>query len=280
MRFWNSIFGNSDNNDNNEQDGSNHQNKGTAKGFGRLFSQSSKKKGQLQTRKLQIDPLEAREMLSIDGPQLNSIFINQDQTRSLSDESLLNIAPTSFLLRFSEGHVIDPSSLGGIQVYRSGGDGVFSNDASGVNSIADVQVPLGYIGVGDYENEVIIRFAENLPADLYQIRFVGGGDMSSSADINNPNILKSVNPDGTKESFYNAAPESQYKDTTDFQTVRFNLQLGAKVTSVVTQPTSRNTNGTLTQSRNTIEVYFNQDIELPGSSTSIERRQLFQVYFA
>ncbi|MCL2303779.1 MAG: GEVED domain-containing protein [Planctomycetaceae bacterium] len=267
MRFWNSVFGNSDNNDNHEQDGSNQQGRGTAKGFGRLFSQGTKAKGPLQTRKLQIDQLEAREMLSIGGPQLNSIFINQDQTRSLSDESTLHIAPTSFLLRFSEGATIDPASLGGIEVFRSGGDGVpgFSyNDRE--------KVTIGYIGIGDFENEVIVRFAENLPSDLYQVRIVGGGDMSNPEDINNPTILKSVItlPNGTKEyeSFYNRDGMD-----TDRQTVDFELQLGAKVASVVTQPTSRDAQGNLTQSRKTIEVYFNEAINLPADST-----KLFQLF--
>ena len=221
MRFWNSFFGDSDNTGNTPENHSDKKGKNRLLG---LFSSKSPKKEALRTRKLALEQFENRELLSINGPQLNSIFINQDETRALDTESTLNIAPTSFLMRFSEGKVIDPSSLAGIEVYRAGGDGIFDSN--------DIKVGLGYIGIGDNSNEVIVRFAENLPDDLYQFRIIGGDT--------NPGALRSmyVNPitgEITYDGFYN--PDGLTEATKDAQTVPFTLQLGAKVTSIVTQPT-------------------------------------------
>ncbi|MGL6195788.1 MAG: hypothetical protein ACRC2T_13310, partial [Thermoguttaceae bacterium] len=251
MRFWNSIFGNSDNSNFNGHNGSNgkagndaEENKGKNRSgnlISSFFNKSkSKKREAIKTRKLQLEQFETRELLSINGPQLNSIFINQDTNRDLLDATAqtMNIAPNCLLVRFSEGQEINPNTLGGIQVHRAGGDGEFGN--------GDVNVTIGYIGINDeYKNEVIIRFADNLPSDLYQIVFVGGES--------DPKALKNVRGEG----FYN--PDGMTTTERNRQVVPFELQLGAKVTSIVPQPITRNADNSLSQSRNTIEVYFTSE---------------------
>ena len=87
-----------------------------------------------------------------------------------SAAATLHEAPQQLTLKFSPGVKIDPSSLGSIQVWRSGG----AADAFG-NANDEIVTP-GSISVDDLpnENQVVLRFAETLPDDSYQIR-IGGG---------------------------------------------------------------------------------------------------------
>ncbi len=44
-----------------------------------------------------------------------------------------------------------------------------------LNSSADVPITPAFIGIGDRANEVVLRFADRLPDDLYRIHIVGSG---------------------------------------------------------------------------------------------------------
>jgi hypothetical protein len=70
-------------------------------------------------------------------------------------------------IRFDAGQLIDPASAAtGIQIVRSGGDGTFGNgDPPAI-------VP-GFVGIGDNPNEIIVRFADALPDDFYQLTNLG-----------------------------------------------------------------------------------------------------------
>ena len=71
---------------------------------------------------------------------------------------------------FNDGQVIRKESLNGIQITRSGFDGVFGDGSDVVLTPSQV----GYIGVSDTDPEqVILRFAESLPDDLYRIDIFG-----------------------------------------------------------------------------------------------------------
>ncbi len=217
-----------------------------------------------QKRQLQIEQFEDRVLLSINSPELNAIFINQDESQFF-DPSLTNkvyhIAPDSLLLRFNEGQNLDPATLAtGIQIVRAGSDGKF-------DTADDVIVGIGWIGLngsrgdgkdivttngvkslneGIVGNEVIIRFTEALPDDLYQLRLIGSGATP----------LKNLTGD-------------VFHDTKN-QTVSFELDLGAQIVSVVPQPVTRATDGTLTQARDKVELYFNANDPLyfPGFNIS------------
>jgi len=212
-----------------------------------------------ENRRLQIEQFEDRILLSINSPELNAIFINQDQSQYFdpaSTNQVYHIAPNSLLLRFNEGQQLNPDTLkNGIEVVRAGADGQFG-------TADDVIVGIGWVGLngsqgdgkdidtvsgklkdGIVGNEVIIRFADNLPDDQYQIRLIGTGTTP----------LKNLQGD-------------VFHDNKD-QTVSFELDLGAQVVSVVPQPITRNeTTGKLTQARNQIELYFNANDPLyfPG----------------
>ncbi|MFN8706061.1 MAG: hypothetical protein ACK526_23250 [Planctomyces sp.] len=91
------------------------------------------------------------------------------------------------------------------------------------------------MGLGNVTNEVIVRFGENLPDDKYRILVRGSGGSP----------LRTVG---------GAAFNSGIDKTFDFE-----LDLGAQVVAVVPQPVTTNSNGTVTQARNQIVVYFNND---------------------
>lgn len=100
----------------------------------------------------------------------------------------------------------------------------------------DVPVVPAYVGLGDTSREVIFRFAEELPDDIYQVDILGRG------------VSPLKNVDG--------APFNGGVD----RGIGFELDLGAKIASVVPQPIVRNeATDTLEQRRNEIYVYFNDD---------------------
>ncbi|MCL2624750.1 MAG: hypothetical protein FWD31_13895, partial [Planctomycetaceae bacterium] len=147
-------------------------------------------------------------------------------------------------------------SIGWIGLNGSRGDG---NDfIPGTTRLND-----GIVG-----NEVVIRFAEPLPDDLYEIRLIGDGNAPLK------NLLGDVFHDEQN------------------QTVSFQLNLGPQIVSVVPQPITRGADGKLAQARDQIELYFNANDPLyfPGlninaanamtqtyTTTDLNYRQLFQL---
>jgi len=179
------------------------------------------------------------------GPELISISPNEGGT--IQTGSVLHIAPRELRLLFNENQQIDPATLGAIHIVRSGGDDVLGN-------ANDVTIENIWVGIGDRPNEVIVRFAETLPDDLYQITIVGDG---SKGDVVLKNIEHVVFHKGEDLS------------------IAFSLDLGAQVISVVPQPTYRDAAGNLQQSRNTIDVYFNDDQLDADSARNTQFYQLF-----
>ncbi|MBT7256111.1 MAG: tandem-95 repeat protein [Planctomycetaceae bacterium] len=126
---------------------------------------------------------------------------------------------------------------------------------SGAN---DIVVSPGYQGVGDFSNEIIVRFAETLPDDLYRIDVYGDG----------LNALR--NDQGVA---FGDLTDDAVDDGID-QFVLFELDLGAQVIAVVPQPVVRQTDGSLVQNRNQIVVYFNADDLNPASAENTNFYQL------
>lgn len=118
---------------------------------------------------------------------------------------------------------------------------------SGAN---DVPIVPGFIGLGDTPQDVVVRFAENLPDDLYHIEIVGAG----------ANALRDV--EGVA---FNDTTDDGVDNGRDFH-LDFELDLGAQIIGVVPQPITRNVAlGTLDQNRDQIQVYFNQDDLYPSA---------------
>ncbi|MGM0486523.1 MAG: choice-of-anchor L domain-containing protein [Planctomycetota bacterium] len=100
---------------------------------------------------------------------------------------------------------------------------------------SDVRVEPGYLDQGDTLREVVMRFKDHLPDDIYMVEVLGGG----------PTPL--TNTDG-----------EAFEDGGSFQ-MTFNLDLGAQIEAVVPQPVTRDADGNLDQQRDVIHVYFNND---------------------
>jgi hypothetical protein len=126
---------------------------------------------------------------------------------------------------------------------------------SGAN---DVVITPGYQGVGDFPNEIIVRFAETLPDDLYRIDVYGDG----------LNALR--NDQGVA---FGDLTDDEVDDGVD-QSIQFELDLGAQIISVVPQPIVRQADGSLVQNRNQILVYFNDDDLDPASAENTNFYQL------
>ena len=124
----------------------------------------------------------------------------------------------------------------------------------------DVVIQPGYIGVGDSPNEIIVRFSETLPDDLYQIDVYGEGKNA----LRN-NLGMAVN-DVTLDSVDNGQDIS----------TQFELDLGAQIISVVPQPITRALDGTLTQNKDQILLFFNNDDLDPASAQDSNFYQLIR----
>jgi hypothetical protein len=189
------------------------------------------------------------------GPTLISIIPN-DGSLLLPNETL-HTAPTQLTFRFllSAGETLNPNTLDGIELTRSGGSGVFGP--------GDGNVPItpGYIGIDPSQpNQVDMRFSSPLPDDLYQISVIGGSQ--GEANILTDNAKTPLPFDGGQDY-------TQY----------FRLQLSPQVLSVVPQPVTRSDTGALVANTNEVDVYFNEPLQtLPGDPAHLNAQQFELIY--
>ncbi len=181
-----------------------------------------------------LEALEARQLLA--GPQLIGIQPNEGDL--IVDGSVLNIAPRALTFRFDENQEIDPQTFAGIRVTRAGDDGQ-------LGSSDDIEIKAGLVTLGDTAtNEVVVRFAEPLPDDQYNVEVFGFDDPGLE-------IVGLRNVDG---ELLQPRVAGQRLEST-----KFSLKLGAQIEAVIPQPVIRLANGSLVQNRNEIVVYFNED---------------------
>ncbi len=194
------------------------------------------------------DSLESRTLLA--APTLVAVRPNIGDF--LEPNETLTVAPKELTLQFNPGQQIDSSNNrlfnnSPIVVTRSGRDGTFSDGN-------EVPVTLGYVGLGATSEDVVLRFAQNLADDFYRITIKGSG----SNPLQNTN--REVFSSGTSD------PDGYFY---------FRLNLGAQVRAVVPQPIIRNSNGSLTQQRDQIVVYFNQDTL---DAATAQNRNFYQLH--
>ncbi|EMI54063.1 peptidase domain protein [Rhodopirellula sallentina SM41] len=184
-----------------------------------------------------LETLEARQLLA--GPELIGIQPNEGEL--IDNGSVRQVAPRVLTFRFDEDQQIDANTLDAIQLVRSGRDGVFGTSD-------DVRIDPGLVTLGDpNENEVVVRFADSLPDDNYRINIYGYDDPTASPQ---PIVgLRNIQGELIQPSVVGERVE----------TVDFRLDLGALIEAVVPQPVIRNADGSLTQNRDEIVVYFNED---------------------
>ncbi len=127
------------------------------------------------------------------------------------------------LFQFDTDDVINPATLGGFQLSRAGDNGILGD-------VDDVIVSPGYTGIGNSPNEVILRFADTQPDDVYGIHVDGSVTNSNNVPFNGGTDLD----------------------------IQFTLDQGTQVISVVPQPIVRDPlTGELSQAKDQIVVYFN-----------------------
>ncbi len=212
-------------------------------------------------RSLRIEQFESRVLLSITAPDLVAV-LTPDAAFQPSNSPVLNVAPKEITFRFSEGRSINPTTLAGIQITRAGTNGLFYDPVNNPNDIDDVVIAPGWVGIGSKPNEVIVRLAENLPDDLYHITFVGQGTSNGNNAYRGPDG-KVVAPlkDTTGASFRLGTDPTHPGEGQNF-VWNFRLDLSPQVVAVTPQPIKRESDGTLSQSRNTIDVYFSAGDEM------------------
>lgn len=200
----------------------------------RFRQQPSASLSRKQKRRHLLETLEPRQLLA--GPQLIGVQPNEGDL--IDDGAVRSIAPRSLTFRFDEAQQIDPATFAGIQITRAGSDGAFG-------TADDVRIEPGLVTLGDIrQNEVVVRFAENLPDDHYRIDVFAFDDPTQGIVA-----LRNIQGEALQPSSAGARAE----------TINFELNLGALVEAVVPQPVVRLEDGSLQQRRNEILVYFNED---------------------
>ncbi|MFN7733663.1 MAG: tandem-95 repeat protein [Pirellula sp.] len=189
--------------------------------------------------------LERREVMASNILDLDfrllSVAPNTGEILSTTRSNSLNESPRELIFRFAGGDDVLQSTLrNGIRITRSGGDGVFGS--GGVST--DIIVTPEYLDFADPSNGrvVVARFSQPLSDDLYNVEVFGTGSSTPVTTTRNE-------------------PLKPTRTGTDRDTFAFNLELGTKIVAVVPQPIVRQTNGSLTQERDKVEIYFN-DSEL------------------
>ncbi len=189
---------------------------------------SSSRLPSLKHRGLRMEQFEDRLLLSITSPEL--VLVIPQEGGFVDRNEVLNVAPRDLVLRFNEGQefindtgptVVDPNGWttggrGGIQVTRS------VNGAWGDGD--DEIVSVGWIGIGDRPNDVVLRFAESLPDDLYTVSIIGsdsytGPDGQAVAPLRNVDLVKFRQGESVVDEHF-----------------EFELDLAPQVTAVVPQP--------------------------------------------
>ena len=176
------------------------------------------------------------------GPDVVSVF--PDAGDSLINSPTLDYAPNQLTVRFTEGQEIDPNTLDAIKLmYRQ-------NEGSEWE-----EVSLGWVGIGEQPNEVILRPASTFLDGLYELVILGTGD---SPLLNNKGFEFRYDPE---------------KDAGSDYTFDFAMTLPLQVTAVVPMPI---VDGEVKGDQ--IEVYFNADKTDNNYYTEPQYYTLFATY--
>ncbi len=198
-----------------------------------------------EVRRMNLEQLEDRRLMAV-GPSLVNIIPNSGVF--LNNNDTLNVSPRELTFRFAQGSVLDANTLqNGFILTSAGNDRILGNTD-------DQAIAPGFLGLGDTAREVVMRFASTLPNNLYSVTLVGASDPF------NPSW--SPIKDATGNPFNSGDPSRPNTS------IRFSLDTGAKIDAIVPQPIVR-TGNVLQQSANTIDVYFDQqmnttDVTKPG----------------
>ena len=183
------------------------------------------------------------------GGPANPVIVVTDQNVRIQLNSASGFETTAGQLIDSLNSNPDASALVRATVEQGSADTLIGNRATtysplSLSGVSDVVVEPGFVGLGDSSREVVFRFAEPLPDDIYQIDILGSGPVAL------------LNVDG--EPFMDGVSE----------TFNFAINLGPQVLAVVPEPVRRNSDGTLSPATGKIEVHFNDDDLAPALATN------------
>ncbi|MFM9118362.1 MAG: hypothetical protein ACKOU6_19615, partial [Planctomycetota bacterium] len=238
------------------------------KSVSRLTPSTFQRRQELQRlltgRTMHVEKLEDRSLMTV-GPHLAGIQPNvgtalplaqlADGRYDLADVGRVGVlteAPRELRLRFDDAQAFASQDVKGIRITRAGGDGQLSTTEDKTSDVVVLDSTLtgfnGFVGADPAPNQnvLVVRFPQTLPDDLYRVEIFG-------ADINSKGIAGLRNLAG---QLYVPSDSNPQLDRT---VVDFKLSLGAEVTAVVPQPTTSLTGGTVSQQRDRILVYFNND---------------------
>lgn len=192
---------------------------------------------------------------AVTGLSLIGVNPNADELFQSNSVNLQTTSPTELTLRFSSDAPIDPSTIaGGIRILGAGSDG-------DIGTSDDVVIQPGWIGLSDPTNRVVTaRFASALEDGSYRVEVFGSAVATAG-------VSALENSDGVAFS-----PDDPLSDRESYD---FEVELGAKVSAVVPQPIVRDAAGQLTQQRDTIHVYFDDDDLFAGGGTASLRNPAF-----
>ncbi len=125
-----------------------------------------------KTRRSLLEHLEQRQLLAI-GPQLAGIQLNDGDL--LRAGSVRQIAPSELVFSFNDGAAIDPNTLSGIRLTRSGGDGAFAkaSASSDFNTAGKVVVDFTAVSPGESGNNISISVIKNPVPTSPLVRVLG-----------------------------------------------------------------------------------------------------------
>ena len=113
-------------------------------------------------RHLNVESLEPRRLMAV-GPELLEIRVDG---RATENGDVRNDTFRELVFQFDTDDIINPATLSGFQLSRGGGNGRLGD-------VDDVVIPANYSGLGETPNEVILRFANSMPDDVYGIHVDG-----------------------------------------------------------------------------------------------------------
>ena len=113
-------------------------------------------------RRALLETLEARQLLAV-GPQLLGIQPNTGDL--LESGEVLNVSPRELTFRFDDTAGLDPSTLDGIRVVRSGDDGVFERASAATDFSTGGQTLVEFFAqeAGETGNGIELVFTKRAP---------------------------------------------------------------------------------------------------------------------
>lgn len=158
------------------------------------------------------------------GPRLLSVAPNSGDIFTFNNVNTLDEAPTELVFRFDGSTGLNPTTVTNrsFKLTRAARDGTFGNGN-------DQVITPGFLGFGDNNRIVVMRFATTLPDDLYRVEVIG----ADNALANEQAVRNTANRTLDSRTF-DSTPADTTRDSLDFK-----LELGAQVVSVVPQPVDR-----------------------------------------